>query len=153
MPKDTTERHDGHKVQMWVSHELYAALKDRAIRHDTSVAEELRKAANAGLDVLDGLDEIYNLLIDLRQFTRLHLEPLAFIAAMDSAKTAEYWKNQTLMSAQQAHMENPEEVLANAERIIGERATKRLQRKLQNNPSERGRGDDEDDGDETPFAE
>ena len=52
MPNNANERHVGHKVQLWVPDALYAALKARAMRHDTSLAEELRKAASAGLDPL-----------------------------------------------------------------------------------------------------
>ena len=85
MSNNANERHVGHKVQLWVPDALYAALKARAVRHDTSLAEELRKAASAGLDPLNGLDTIQDMLIDLRQFEKLHLEPLAYIAAIDFA--------------------------------------------------------------------
>ena len=122
MAKDANDRHEGHQVKLWVSDELHAALKARSIRHDTSVAEEFKKAATAGVDVLDGLDEITQLLVDLRQFVRLHLEPLAFISAMDAAYSREAWRLQ-LYGSRPADAET-------VDRKLGERATKRLQRKL-----------------------
>lgn len=130
MANTTRDRHEGQQVKLWVSHELYAALKDRAVRHDTSVAEELRKSAAAGLDPLEGMDELKSGLTKLRQFARMHLEPLAFIAAMDSAKAAEYWKNQTLSAIQKSGMDDPQKVAEASDRTIGERATARIKRKL-----------------------
>ena len=133
MSNNANERHVGHKVQLWVSDALYAALKARAARHDTSVAEELRKAASAGLDSLNGLDTIQDMLIDLRQFEKLHLEPLAYIAAMDSAFAAENWQQQTWIVHERQHNGDKEKAAKpyqEYQRMLRERAAKRLQRKL-----------------------
>ncbi len=126
MTNNASERHEGHKVQLWVSDELYAALKARAVRHDTNVSEELRKAASAGLDPLNGLDTIQDLLTNLKQFTKLHLEPLAFVAAMDSAYDAASWHR---LWGTTAAGKNPQD-LEVLEHQLREQATKRLQRKL-----------------------
>ncbi len=133
MPNNANERHVGHKVQLWVPDALYAALKARAVRHDTSLAEELRKAASAGLDPLNGLDTIQDMLIDLRQFEKLHLEPLAYIAAMDSAFNAENWQQQTWIVHERQHNGDKEKAAKpyqEYQRMLRERAAKRLQRKL-----------------------
>ena len=135
MPKSPTERHAGQQVKLWVPAALYAALKHRAVRHDTSVAEELRKAVSAGLDPLNGLDTIQDLLIDLRQFAKLHLEPLTFIAAMDSAFNAANWEQQAwLLHERQAGGDKAQATAPyqKYQRSLRQRATKRLQRKLRN---------------------
>lgn len=141
MSKNPTERHEGHKVQLWVSDDLYAALKARAVRHDTHLVDELRQAAMAGLDPLNGFDAIYDAVTKLTQFARLHLEPLAFIAAMDAAYSRESWRLQFYGS-------RPNDA-AEVDRKLGERATKRLQRKLRAlEPKEpEGQVNTDDDGD------
>jgi plasmid stability protein len=133
MVKSLIDRHAGQQVKLWVSDALYAALKARAVRHNTSVAEELRKAASAGLDPLNGIDTIRDLLIDLRQFEQLHMEPLAFIAAMDAAFNAENWQQQAWMLHEHQYGEDKEKATApyqKYQRMLRERATQRLQRKL-----------------------
>ncbi len=133
MPNNAIERHVGHKVQLWLSDELYAALKARAVRHDTSLSEELRKAASAGLDPLNGLDTIQDMLIDLRQFEKLHLEPLAFVAAMDSAFAAENWQQQAWVQSERQYGGDKQKAAKpyqQYQQMLRERATKRLQRKL-----------------------
>lgn len=134
MPNNANERHVGHKVQLWVPDALYAALKARAVRHDTSLAEELRKAASAGLDPLNGLDTIQDMLIDLRQFEKLHLEPLAYIAAMDAAYGAANWEQQAwhLHEHQQGgDKEKATQTYRVHQRVLRDIATKRLRRKMQ----------------------
>lgn len=136
-------------MQLRISDELYAALKMRSVRHDSSIAAELNQAANAGLEVLDGLDEIYNLLVDLRQFARLHLEPLTFIAAMDAASSREYWKNMTYQSAagNKEQFPDPQKTTDDGDRTVGERASQRIQRALRKNKAEGGYINAADDGD------
>ncbi len=149
MPNNANERHIGHKVQLWVSEALYAALKARAARHDTSVAEELRKAASAGLDPLNGLDTIQDLLIALRQFAQLHLEPLAYIAAMDSAFNAANWQQQTwhLHERQQGgDKEKASKTYQDHQRTLRDIAAKRLQRKLRNFDVSAGDDDAKEEG-------
>ena len=133
MPKNPTDRHDGQQVKLWVSDELYAALKVRAVRQNSSVAEELRKAASAGLEPLNGMDTIQDLLTDLKQFTKLHLEPLAFIAAMDTAYNAASWQQLWKNTPQFQH---DSQGLAKMEHQLRQQATQRLQRKLRELPGE-----------------
>ena len=133
MAKTGHDRHDGHKVQMWVSDELYAALKERAERHDASVAEALRQAAMAGPEPLHGLATIQDVLTDLKQFTKFHLEPLAFVAAMDSAYLAAAWHTQWAAAPQ--FVKSPQD-LEKLEHQLRQKATQRVQRKLRALPGD-----------------
>ena len=130
MEHSTIDRHEGHQVKLWVSDELYAALKARAMRHDTNVSEELRKAASAGLEPLNGLDEIRDLLIDLRQFERVHMEPLAYIAAVESGKTARYFYASQSAIFRQNDPKTAKERMAEVDRAFHDKAVARVKRAL-----------------------
>lgn len=135
MAQSTTVETDGVQIKVWIPSAFYDLLKAQATRNQTSVAAEARRLMQAGLAPLDTLGELKSDLTELSQFARLHLEPLAFVAAMDSAKTAEYWYNQVRTSRvgkNDGDEAKGTEEAKNADRIFAERATKRIQRKLRN---------------------
>ena len=147
MEHSTIDRHEGHQVKLWVPDALYAALKARAMRHDTNVSDELRKAASAGLEPLDGLDEIHDLLIDLRQFERVHLEPLAYIAAVEAGKTARYFYASQAAVFRQNDPKTAKERIAEVDRAFHEGAVARVKRalRLSDTPQESEENDDQED--------
>lgn len=133
----TTVEKDGVQIKVWIPGEFYDLLKSQAARHQTSVAAEARRLMQAGLAPLGTLDELKSDLTKLSQFARLHLEPLAFIAAMDAAYSREGWRVQFYGSRPS---DAPE-----IDHRLDLTATKRIQRKLRGLGAEDG-DDDENNG-------
>lgn len=149
MAQSTTVETDGVQIKVWIPAAFYDLLKAQAVHNQTSVAAEARRLMQAGLAPLGTLDEVKSDLTKLSQFARLHLEPLTFIAAMDAAAGREYWKNQTFFSAQKAGADDPDRATAEADRFIGERAAKRIQRKLRELEPKPDKEEGETDASET----
>lgn len=124
MAQSTTVETDGVQIKVWIPAAFYDLLKAQAVRNQTSVAAEARRLMQAGLAPLGTLDELKSDLTKLSQFARLHLEPLAFIAAMDAAYSRVSWQHQQ-------YTVWPEQA-AEIGRKLGERAAKRIKKKLRN---------------------
>ena len=141
MAQSTTVETDGVQIKVWIPAAFYDLLKAQAARNQTSVAAEARRLMQAGLAPLGTVDDLKSDLIKLSQFVHLHLEPLAFIAAMDSAFSRESWRLQFYGS-------RPADA-AEVDHKLGLRATKRLQRKLRAlDPPKEPEGQVSTDGDE-----
>ena len=123
--RKTTDRHNGKQLNLWVSDDFFDLLQARAGRNHTSVGAEARILMEAGLPQIEKLDDIHEGLVDLMRFFELHLEPLAFIAAMDASFGAESWRYQ-LLTATQGDVKKMQEI----DKKLRDRATKRIQRKL-----------------------
>ena len=131
-PKPTVET-QGVQIKVWIPQDFYDLLRARAARFHTSVAEESRKLMQMGLSGLQGFEALNGRMIQMDRFLHQHLEPLAFIAAMDSAFAAENWQQQTWIVHERQHNGDKEKAAKpyqEYQRMLRERATKRLQRKL-----------------------
>ena len=131
-PKPTVET-QGVQIKVWIPQDFYDLLRARAARFHTSVAEESRKLMQMGLSGLQGFEALNGRMIQIDRFLHQHLEPLAFIAAMDSAFAAENWQQQTWIVHERQHNGDKEKAAKpyqEYQRMLRERATKRLQRKL-----------------------
>ena len=138
MAEDTTDRHDGVQIKVWVPEGFYDMLKALAGRHRTSVAAEARRLMVAGVEPVETMDALAEGLVELDRFIRLHLEPLAFVAAMDAAKVAAYEK-QRIAAQRQLHLashprpdgkDDSEQQADFIDRQMADQATKRIQRVL-----------------------
>ena len=138
MAEDTNDRHDGVQIKVWVPAAFYDLLRAQSARNQTSVAAEARRLMQAGLGPVGAIDEMKTTLTALDRFMRLHMEPLAFIAAMDAAYGREAWRYQ-LYAVQPESMEHISQTWA-------DRAAKRIQRKLHLAPDEEPPKGDEADG-------
>ena len=133
MAENGSDRHDGVQIKVWIPQDFYDLLRARAARFHTSVAEESRKLMQMGLSGLQGFEALNGRMIQIDRFLHQHLEPLAFIAAMDSAFAAENWQQQTWIVHERQHNGDKEKAAKpyqEYQRMLRERATKRLQRKL-----------------------
>ena len=138
MTQNANERHEGHKLQLWVSDEIFAVLQRQAHRHNVSLAEAARQLMQSGIAPSATMDAIVEGFIELDRFIRLHLEPLAFVAAMDAAKVAAYEKQRIAAQRQLYLASNPrsdgkddsDRQADFIDRQMAERATKRIQRVL-----------------------
>lgn len=132
MRENAAERHEGHKLQLWVSDELFAVLQRQASRHNVSLAEAARQLMQAGIAPSDTMDALTEGLAKLDRFMRLHLEPLMFVAAIDSAKAAAYWKRRVFLESHQRG--NPKDdaiaLMNQMERDMAEQAARRVRRVL-----------------------
>ena len=131
-PKPTVET-QGVQIKVWIPQDFYDLLRARAARFHTSVAEESRKLMQMGLSGLQGFEALNGRMIQMDRFLHQHLEPLAFIAAMDSAFAAENWQQQTWIVHERQHNGDKEKAAKpyqEYQRMLRERAAKRLQRKL-----------------------
>ena len=161
MAEDTNDRHDGVQIKVWVPEGFYDMLKSLAVRHRTSVAAEARRLMVAGVEPSEAVDALAEGLVELDRFIRLHLEPLTFVAAMDSAKVAAY-ERQRIAAQRQLHLashprpdgKDDSEHQANfIDRQMAERATKRIKRVLREIESpaldrEEEEGEEDDHADE-----
>jgi len=152
MANDTNDRHDGIQIKVWVSEGFYDMLKALAHRRQTSVAAEARRLMVAGVEPSEALDTIVDQVTALDRFIRLHLEPLTFVAAMDAAKGAAYWKRRVYLDARAKgkDQEGAQETMERMERDMAEQATRRIRRVLREVEEpmenvEEGDGDDEAD--------
>ena len=133
-PKRTVET-DGVQIKVWLPQDFYDVLRARATRFHTSIAEESRKLMQMGLSGLRSLETLEGDVIQIDRFLHEHLEPLAFIAAMDSAFNAANWEQQAwLLHERQAGGDKAQATAPyqKYQRSLRQRATKRLQRKLRN---------------------
>ncbi|MCL6562174.1 MAG: hypothetical protein K6U87_04120 [Firmicutes bacterium] len=121
-PKVEKVETEGVQIKVWLPADVYDLLKARAARKGTSVAAEARRLLLAGLANIRPSEGVEQALAGLGRFIEQHLEPLVFVAAMDAAFGREAWQYQFYA----AYGEKAEAMV----RELGERATKRLQRKL-----------------------
>ena len=105
-PKPTVET-QGVQIKVWIPQDFYDLLRGRAARFHTSVAEESRKLMQMGLSGLQGFESLNGRMIQMDRFLHEHLEPLVFIAAMDSAFGAESWRYQFRASYKDRSKEHP----------------------------------------------
>ncbi|AUW92625.1 hypothetical protein BXT84_00550 [Sulfobacillus thermotolerans] len=132
MAEDSNDRHDGVQIKVWVPEGFYDMLKALAARHQTSVAAEARRLMVAGVEPSEALDTVVEGLSDLNRFLRLHLEPLAFVSAMDSAKSAAYWKRRVYLESHQrgSAKDEAKALMEQMERDMSDQATRRIKRVL-----------------------
>jgi plasmid stability protein len=132
------DRHEGMQIKVWIPDGFYDLLRGRAKRFGTSVAEEARQLMQAGLAPLEAVEKMGQTIEELNQFLRLHVEPLAFIAAMDAAYGAESWRYQFGAAYK--------DQAAPLDRTLRERAAARLKRQLRELESDGGLGEGPVDG-------
>lgn len=132
MEKLATVEKDGVQIKVWVPEGFYDMLKALAGRHRTSVAAEARRLMIAGVEPSEAIDAIAEGLVEMDRFIRLHLEPLSFAAAMDSAKAAAYWKRRVYLESHHGHVNQADaQTLADRmDRQMADIATKRIKRVL-----------------------
>lgn len=116
-PEDTLQ------IRIWITQARYEQLKLRARHHDHSIAAEARDLMEAGERATDADAELQRKIDSLRRYIESHLEPLAFIAAMDSAYAREGWRFQL------KQIKRGEEA-KEKDRELAQLATNRLKRKL-----------------------
>ena len=135
------EQKDWARLQVYVPPDFYAVLQARAKHRGVSLSAEGLRLMRLGLANVKPSESIAADLTALQRYLELHLEPLAFISATDSAYGREAWRLQLYGS-------RPHDA-AEVDRKLGERATKRLQRKLRGFGAEDAEGGDDDgeDGD------
>ncbi len=130
------------QIRVWITQAKYDQLKLRARHHDSSVAAEVRALMDAGEQRTGAAEQLERKLDSVMNYLTSHLEPLAFIAAMDAAFSRESWRLQ-FYGSRPADAET-------VDRQMGERATKRIRRKLHQlpDPTEQQPKDDKDDKEE-----
>lgn len=142
--RKTTDRHNGKQLNLWVPDAFFDLLQARASRNHTSAGTEARILMEAGLPQIEKLDDIREAMIDLMRYFELHLEPLAFIAAMDASFGAESWRYQ-LLTATQGDVAKMKEI----DQKLRDRAKRRIQRKLRELDVVNGDAEgDDDDGED-----
>lgn len=132
MPENANDRHDGHKLQLWVSDEIFAVLQRAASRHHVSLAEAARRLMQSGIAPNETLDAIAEELNELGRFVRLHIEPLLFVAAMDASKGTAYWKRRVYGESHRGETsaEQAQDIAEALDRQMAEQATGRVKRVL-----------------------
>lgn len=132
MAEDSNDRHDGVQIKVWVPEGFFDMLKALAVRHRSSVAAEARRLMVAGVEPSEALNTVVEGLSDLNRFLRLHLEPLAFVAAMDSAKAAAYWKRRVFLESHQSGRAKDEAkaLMDKLEQEMAAQAARRVRRVL-----------------------
>lgn len=125
-------RHEGHKLQLWVSDESFSVLQRKAHRDNISLAEAARRLMQSGIAPSETTDNILEGLVGIDRFISSHLEPLIFVAAIDAAKVAAYWKRRVYLETHRGTV-GADEAKALAEKVdraMAEHATKRIKRVL-----------------------
>lgn len=137
------------RMQVYVPPDFYAVIKERAVRRGVSISAEGLRLMKLGLGNVKPSENIAADLIALRRYLELHVEPLAYIAAVDSAKNIQYWMQQTLGSFQRIDQNTAAKRAETVDRELHMRAVARIQRRLHGVPEAEGENDDdgpEDDG-------
>ncbi len=134
---DKPDRNPDETVQLRiaVTQAQYDMLKAQARRQGISVAKAVRQLMEAGIMPFNRLEAMDQRVDRLERYIHLHLEPLTFIAAMDSAFNAANWEQQAwLLHERQAGGDKAQATAPyqKYQRSLRQRATKRLQRKLRN---------------------
>ena len=119
---DKVSEKEWERVQVYMPPDFYEVIQARAKRRGVSLSSEAYRLIRIGLANMKPNENIEADLLALERYVKLHLEPLAFIAAMDSAFGAESWRYQFRAS----YKDRSDDLLYQ----LGQRATKRLQRKL-----------------------
>ena len=132
------EQKDWARLQVYVPPDFYEVLQSRAKHRGVSLSAEGLRLMRLGLANVKPSENIAGDLTALKRYLELHLEPLAFIAAMDAAYSREGWRVQFYGSRPS---DAPE-----IDHRLGLTAAKRIQRKL------RGLGVEDGDGDENNGA-
>lgn len=128
---------DGVQIKVWLPSGFYDVLKARATRNHTSVAAEARQLMQVGLANLRPAEDLAEAVTAIRRYLELHLEPLAFIAAMDAAFGAESWRYQFGAAYK--------DQAAALDRMLRERAAARVKRQLRDIESDAGVHEDDDE--------
>ncbi len=129
---------DWTRLQVYVPPDFYAVLQARAKHRGVSLSSEGLRLMRLGLANIKPSETVSEDLAVIKRFLELHLEPLAFVAAMDAAKVAAYEKQRIAAQRQLYLASNPRsdgkddsEQQANfIDRQMAERATHRIQRVL-----------------------
>ena len=129
------------RVQVYLPQDFYEILQARSKRRGTSLSAEAFRLMRLGLANVKPNENVETILTDMARYIQLHLEPLAFVAAMDSAYDAASWHR--LWSTTPAG-KNPQD-LEKLEHHLREQAIKRLQRKLHELPGEDDPEDEEEE--------
>ena len=131
---DKVSEKEWERVQVYMPPDFYEVIQARAKRRGVSLSSEAYRLIRIGLANMKPNENIEADLAALERYVKLHLEPLAFIAAMDSAYTAANWEQQTwhLHERQQGgDKEKASKTYQEHQRVLRDIATKRLRRKLQ----------------------
>ena len=129
---------DWQQIRVNVPADFYDVLKIRSGQHGTSLSAEALRLMRLGLAGVKPGENISADITALKRYLELHLEPLMFVAAMDSAKVAAYEK-QRIIGQRQAYLRsNPrpdgqDDSQAQArliDREMSMQATRRIQRVL-----------------------
>lgn len=124
---------DTLQIRIWITQAQYDRLKLRARHHDSSVAAQVRTLMEAGEQRVDIVQELERKLDALMNYVKQHLEPLAFIAALDSAFAAENWQRETWRRVEHqfdGDKDKAKKPYQQYQQVLREQATKRLRRKL-----------------------
>lgn len=124
---------DWERVQVYMPPDFYEVLQARAKRRGVSLSSEAYRLIRIGLANVKPNENLESVLTDIERYLKLHLEPLAFIAAMDSAFNAANWEQQTWLVHERQNggdKEKATETYQDHQRTLRKIATKRLQRKL-----------------------
>ena len=132
---------DWQRVQVYLPQDFYEILLVRSKRRGTSLSAEAFRLMRLGLANVKPSENVEAVLSAMERYIELHLEPLAFIAAMDAGYGAEGWRKQ--WEIMRTH-NIPTDFQA-LDQELREKVTKRIQRKLRELPDE---GDPEDKEDE-----
>ena len=135
---------NGLQIKVWIPQDFYDLLRARSARFHTSVAQEARKLMQAGRTQIKPSETLEAVVADLDRYLRLHLEPLAFIAAMDSAYDAASWHRLWSTTPGGKNAQDLEKL----EHQLREQATKRIQRKLRELPSDEADPEEEEEDDD-----
>ena len=128
-----TGEKDWERVQVYMPPDFYEVIQARAKRRGVSLSSEAYRLIRIGLANVKPNENIEADLVSLERYVKLHLEPLVFVAAMDSAFNAENWQQNAWVQSERQHNGDKEKAAKpyqEYQRMLRERATKRLQRKL-----------------------
>lgn len=123
-------------MQVYVPPDFFAVIKERAAQRATSISAEGLRLMRLGLAAVKPNDNLAADLTALRRWLETHVEPLVFVAAMDSAFGREAWQWQIYSVWRDRRDE-----AARTEQEFARRAAARLQRKLRGVGDEGGEAD------------
>ncbi len=130
---DKASEKDWERVQVYMPPDFYEVIQARAKRRGVSLSSEAYRLIRIGWANVKPNENIEADLAALERYLKLHMEPLAFVAAMDSAFAAENWQQNAWVQSERQYggdKEKATQPYQEYQRMLRERATKRLQRKL-----------------------
>lgn len=130
------------KVRVWLPTPLYRFLRAQAVEQGVPLTQVIRDLIQAGLAAQRQQDRAAENVERLERFMREHLEPLAYVAAIEAAAGRHHWRMQHEAVARETGADEGKARAAadTLDGLAGRAAAERVRRAL----AKGGGGDGED---------